>query len=71
LKAKKIDGDALTFVVDNTFQYGQQKDGSHRFLVYHDKNNKQYQVRLPHVLTEDAIPIDMLSIDSSTTPLVA
>ena len=46
-KNRKIDGDALTFKVDDSFQYGQKKDGSKRFLVYHDKNNKPYQVTLP------------------------
>ncbi len=45
LKNKKIDGDNLTFKVDDSFQYGQKKDGSKRFLVYHDKNNKPFQVK--------------------------
>ncbi|KAL9608380.1 MAG: hypothetical protein Q9167_006777 [Letrouitia subvulpina] len=44
-KNKKIDGDSLTFRVDDSFQYGQKKDGSKRFLVYHDKKNKPYQHR--------------------------
>ncbi|KAL6712884.1 hypothetical protein ACLMJK_009596 [Lecanora helva] len=45
LKNKKFDGDKLTFKVDDSFQYGQKKDGTKRFLVYHDKNNKPYQHR--------------------------
>ncbi|MCJ1264292.1 hypothetical protein MMC22_004163 [Lobaria immixta] len=44
-KNKKIDGDEFTFKIDDSFQYGQKKDGTDRFLVYHDKNNKPYQHR--------------------------
>lgn len=47
LAAKSQGDEKFTFVIDDSWQYGQQKDGSKRFLVYHDKNNKQYQVRYP------------------------
>ncbi|KAF7535381.1 hypothetical protein G7054_g5440 [Neopestalotiopsis clavispora] len=45
LAAKSQGDEKFTFVIDDSWQYGQQKDGSKRFLVYHDKNNKQYQHR--------------------------
>ncbi|RAH44657.1 uncharacterized protein BO95DRAFT_171834 [Aspergillus brunneoviolaceus CBS 621.78] len=45
LKSRKVDGDDLTVVVSDEFQYGQKKDQSNRFLVYHDKSNKPYQHR--------------------------
>lgn len=47
-KNKKTDGDNLTFKVDDNFQYGQKKGGAKRFLVYHDKSNKPYQVTFYH-----------------------
>ena len=47
-KNKKIDGDDSTFNVDDSFQYGQNKDGSRRFLVYNDKYNKPLQVIFQH-----------------------
>lgn len=47
LKSRKVDGDDLTVVVSDEFQYGQKKDQSNRFLVYHDKSNKPYQVGVP------------------------
>ncbi|KAL8791671.1 MAG: hypothetical protein Q9195_005754 [Heterodermia aff. obscurata] len=53
LKNKKIDGDNVTLKVDDSFQYGQKKDGSKRFLVYHDKDNKPYQHRfVENTITE-------------------
>lgn len=44
LKNKKVSGDDLTVVVDDSFQYGQNKEKTKRWLAYHDKNNKPYQV---------------------------
>lgn len=34
-----------TVVVDSDFQYGQDKEKTSRFLVYHNKKNKPYQHR--------------------------
>ncbi|KAF4954276.1 hypothetical protein FSARC_12186 [Fusarium sarcochroum] len=45
LKNKKAPGDELTVVVDDSFQYGQNKEKTKRWLAYHDKNNKAYQWR--------------------------
>ncbi|KAI8623565.1 hypothetical protein F5Y19DRAFT_458319 [Xylariaceae sp. FL1651] len=45
LKNKKVDGDDLTVIVDDSFQYGQNKEKTKRWLAYHDKNNKAYQWR--------------------------
>ncbi|KAF1933020.1 uncharacterized protein M421DRAFT_89316 [Didymella exigua CBS 183.55] len=52
VQASKLDefknknkGDSITVDVDGSFQYGQDKAQTRRFLVYHDKNNKQYQHR--------------------------
>lgn len=45
LKSKKITGDDYDIVVDDSFQYGQDNAKTKRFLVYHDKDNKPYQVR--------------------------
>ncbi|KIW92486.1 uncharacterized protein Z519_06333 [Cladophialophora bantiana CBS 173.52] len=44
-KQKKKDGKDFTFVVDDSFQYGQDKEKTKRFLVFHDKSNKPYQHR--------------------------
>jgi len=45
-KNKKLSGKAeFTIVVDDSFQYGQEvKDGTRRWLCYHNKDNKPYQV---------------------------
>ncbi|KAF5667072.1 hypothetical protein FHETE_5775 [Fusarium heterosporum] len=45
LKNKKAPGDDLTVVVDDSFQYGQNKEKTKRWLAFHDKNNKPYQWR--------------------------
>ena len=67
-KTKKIEGDNLTLKVDDSFQYGQQKDQSHRFLVYHDKGNKPYQVVIQWTRII-SIPLTIIcSIDSLRTP---
>lgn len=35
----------MTFTVDNRFQYGQKNsNGEARFVVYHDKEHRPYQV---------------------------
>ena len=44
-KAKKTAGEEFTLEIDDSFQYGQDKALTKRFLVYHDKGNKPYQVR--------------------------
>lgn len=44
LKDKKVSGEDFTMIVDDSFQYGQDKNKTKRWLVYHDKNNKAYQV---------------------------
>jgi hypothetical protein len=43
----KVQGDETTLKVpvDSSFQYGQNKDKTFRFLVYHNKTNKPYQHR--------------------------
>ncbi|KAI1324266.1 hypothetical protein F5Y16DRAFT_402551 [Xylariaceae sp. FL0255] len=44
--AEKSQGDEkYTLVIDENWQYGQRKDGSNRFLVYHDKSYEPYQHR--------------------------
>ncbi|KAL0938268.1 uncharacterized protein CTRU02_204878 [Colletotrichum truncatum] len=45
LKEKKTAGEDFTFVVDETFQYGQDKEKTQRWLVFHDKNRTPYQWR--------------------------
>ncbi|EDR08608.1 uncharacterized protein LACBIDRAFT_326777 [Laccaria bicolor S238N-H82] len=45
-KAKHVAGKTeITFIVDDTFQYGQDKSQSHRWLAFHDKSQKMYQHR--------------------------
>lgn len=44
LKNKKAPGDDLTVIVDDSFQYGQNKEKTKRWLAFHDKNHKPYQV---------------------------
>ena len=46
-KSKKTDGEDFTVTVDGSFQYGQNKQQTTRFLVFHDTNNKPYQVSEP------------------------
>ncbi|KAJ3545018.1 hypothetical protein NM208_g2717 [Fusarium decemcellulare] len=41
----KSSGDDITVIVDDKFQYGQNKELTKRFLVYHDKEHKPYQHR--------------------------
>ena len=44
-KAKKITGqNEITFKVDDSFQYGQDKAQKNRWLAFHDKSQKMYQV---------------------------
>ncbi|RGP72663.1 hypothetical protein FLONG3_6671 [Fusarium longipes] len=45
LRSKQGYGDDLTVVVDDSFQYGQNKERTKRWLAYHDKNNWPYQWR--------------------------
>ncbi|KAF4444951.1 hypothetical protein FACUT_288 [Fusarium acutatum] len=45
LKSKKVDGDELMVIVDSSFQYGQNKEKTKRWLVYHDRMNNAYQWR--------------------------
>ncbi|KAH7224368.1 uncharacterized protein BKA55DRAFT_697204 [Fusarium redolens] len=45
LKNKKVPGDDLTVIVDDSFQYGQNKEKTKRWLAYHDKKNEAYQWR--------------------------
>ncbi|KAM0490333.1 hypothetical protein ACHAP8_011665 [Fusarium lateritium] len=45
LKAKQGPGDDLTVIVDDSFQYGQNRDKTKRWLVFHDKNNQAFQLR--------------------------
>jgi hypothetical protein len=44
LKSKKAPGDDLTVIVDDSFQYGQNKEKTRRWLAYHNKKNEAYQV---------------------------
>lgn len=44
LKNKKAPGDDLTVIVDDSFQYGQNKEKTKRWLAFHNKKNEAYQV---------------------------
>ena len=44
LAAKAEGTERYTFTIDGSWQYGQKKDGTGRFLVYHDKANRMFQV---------------------------
>ncbi|EDR01380.1 uncharacterized protein LACBIDRAFT_310976 [Laccaria bicolor S238N-H82] len=45
-RAKHVPGEkGITFIVDDTFQYGQDTTHSHRWLAFHDKSQKMYQNR--------------------------
>ncbi|EHK97521.1 hypothetical protein GLAREA_12021 [Glarea lozoyensis ATCC 20868] len=44
-KAKKTGGEDLTIVVDESFQYGQNKEKTTRWLAFHDKSMKAFQWR--------------------------
>jgi hypothetical protein len=44
-KDKAVGGkEKFTIMVDDSFQYGQKKGGTGRWLVYHDKEHKPFQV---------------------------
>jgi len=43
-KAKKVAGEDFTIVVDDSFQYGQNKEKTARWLAYHDKSMNAFQV---------------------------
>ncbi len=43
-KSKHATGDNFTVVVDSSFQYGQNKEKTLRWLAYHDKSMNAYQV---------------------------
>ncbi|KAH7148076.1 hypothetical protein DER46DRAFT_666534 [Fusarium sp. MPI-SDFR-AT-0072] len=43
LQNKSVPGDELTIIVDDSFQYGQNREKTKRWLVYHDKKNQAYQ----------------------------
>lgn len=50
LKAKS-QGDAFTMTVDDSFQYGQSnKDGHLRWLIFHDKGRRPYQVSIRNAM---------------------
>ncbi|KAI4675308.1 uncharacterized protein J4E84_010200 [Alternaria hordeiaustralica] len=52
-KSKKTSGEDFTLTVDESFQYGQDKDQTKRFLVFHDTDNRPYQHRfVENTLTE-------------------
>ncbi|KAI4660678.1 uncharacterized protein J4E78_005383 [Alternaria triticimaculans] len=52
-KSKKTGGEDFTLMVDESFQYGQDKDQTKRFLVFHDTDNRPYQHRfVENTLTE-------------------
>jgi len=43
-KSKKTGGEDFTFTVDETFQYGSNDDVTIFFLVFHNQDNKPFQV---------------------------
>ena len=60
---KKCAGDTCKLKVDSTFQYGQNKEKTVRFLVLHDKSNKPYQHRF--------VETSMLSMAATSAETVA
>ncbi|EXK26266.1 hypothetical protein FOMG_17168 [Fusarium oxysporum f. sp. melonis 26406] len=51
LKSKKVSGDDFTVVIDDAFQYGQNKEKTRRWLAFHNKKNEAYQWRFVESLT--------------------
>ncbi len=51
----KTEADECTVEVDGDFQYGQNKEQTFRFLVYHSKSNKAYQHRFINQTTASKI----------------
>lgn len=43
-KGKKAAGEDFTVVVDDSFQYGQNKEKTNRWLAFHDKSMNAFQV---------------------------
>lgn len=66
-KAKKTSGDDFTLVVDDSFQYGQNKEQTKRFLVFHDKEHKPYQVS-DRLLILEVLQLTRRSTATSRTP---
>ncbi|PTD05166.1 hypothetical protein FCULG_00000111 [Fusarium culmorum] len=46
LKSKRAPGDDLTIIVDDSFQYGQNKEKTKRWLAFHNKKNEAYHAAL-------------------------
>lgn len=45
-KKEQVEGQPMVFVVSDKFQYGQaDSKGTNRWLAYHDKSYKMFQVR--------------------------
>ena len=44
LKSKKTEGEDLTVVVDDSFEYGQNVEKTKRFLVFHNTDNRPYHI---------------------------
>ncbi|CEI67987.1 hypothetical protein FVEN_g7740 [Fusarium venenatum] len=51
LKNKQSPGDDLTIIVDNSFQYGQNKEKTKRWLLFHNKEREMLQWRFVAALT--------------------
>jgi hypothetical protein len=59
LKAKKVTGQKeITFKVDDSFQYGQDRSQKNRWLAFHDKSQKMYQVCGVHSFAEEYLLIE-------------
>lgn len=43
-KSKATGGEDLTVTVDDAFEYGQDRRETKRFLVFHNPDNRPYQV---------------------------
>ncbi|KAK7428262.1 hypothetical protein QQZ08_005159 [Neonectria magnoliae] len=51
-RRKQNGGPYVTVIVDSEFQYGQDKDRTRRFLVFHDKDHRPYQHRFAHSILQ-------------------
>lgn len=60
------DGPKYTVKIDDDFQYGQNEERTERFLVFHDKNNRPYQVRSFTMIRQTALRLELAPLRRAT-----
>ena len=62
-KAKQVAGQKeITFKVDDGFQYGQDRSQKNRWIAFHDKSQKMYQVCDVHSFAAEYYSMAVLTL---------